>query len=269
MSRNLWFALGFAAAWLVVAALLVLPATHTEAARAWLEGPGRPTVPAAPLPTATPTLEEPGTTETAAPQPTATWLAAPGLAWTSQGRVAGACARLEIDPRREARYAPCGQGLRLALLTEPELRAYARWVEQLAPFVYAVQRDTGQVGMIRLSFTGQGPTQASVDEQAALAAWAEAVYTRLYEQEVAEDLVAQARLLLAGTLEQPIEAIETVSVAAETWPDACLGLAQVGVDCAAVSTPGYRIRLAVAGVQYEVHTDLRGTVRLMPPLEAH
>jgi hypothetical protein len=255
MSRNLWFALGFAAAWLVVAALLLLPIVNTEAARSWLEPIGRPTATAA-QPTH---MSQPDPTPSSQPTPEVS-----GLSWLFQGSMAGACERLEIDAAKAAHYAPCDQGPRLAPLTEPELRTFADAVSQFAPFAYAVQRDQGRVGVVRLTFAGQGRTPATVDQQAELARWAEGVYTRLYQQELRANLVAQARLLLAATSEQPIDEIEVVAASPETWPDACLGIVTAGVDCAQVVTPGYRIRLAVAGTTYELHTDLRGTVRLAP-----
>jgi hypothetical protein len=43
------------------------------------------------------------------------------------------------------------------------------------------------------------------------------------------------------------------------WQDSCLGVQQLGVVCAQVITPGYRVILQAAGTPFvEYHTDLNG-----------
>jgi hypothetical protein len=63
--------------------------------------------------------------------------------------------------------------------------------------------------------------------------------------------------------------IELAGVSQINWTDACLGLAGIdgqGFNCAAVSTPGYRIAARVLGSLYVIHTDADGYhVRLVPP----
>ncbi len=65
---------------------------------------------------------------------------------------------------------------------------------------------------------------------------------------------------LSGRLGVEIEAIAVVSAAFVEWPDSCLGITGEGIVCAQVITPGFRIILEHAGVQYEYHTDTVGNV---------
>jgi formylglycine-generating enzyme required for sulfatase activity/regulator of RNase E activity RraB len=51
----------------------------------------------------------------------------------------------------------------------------------------------------------------------------------------------------------------------QEFPDAALGCAQPGEMAAAVVTPGYKVVLSVGGAQYELHTNVDGTiVRCLP-----
>jgi hypothetical protein len=54
--------------------------------------------------------------------------------------------------------------------------------------------------------------------------------------------------------------ITVVSVEAVDWTDSCLGLGGAAESCLQAITPGYRIMLDAAGVQYEARTDADGTV---------
>ncbi len=63
---------------------------------------------------------------------------------------------------------------------------------------------------------------------------------------------------LADTLHMDKEAVTVVSNMPIEWPDACLGIAQPGIMCAQVITPGALIVLAVNGQHYEYHTDQTG-----------
>jgi hypothetical protein len=68
---------------------------------------------------------------------------------------------------------------------------------------------------------------------------------------------------LAQSLGVDVSQIQVVNFEQVEWPDACLGLPQTDETCAQVLTPGFRVVLDVAGVQYEVRTDETGTnVRL-------
>jgi hypothetical protein len=71
---------------------------------------------------------------------------------------------------------------------------------------------------------------------------------------------AAAIQALARMLGMAASDITVVSSAAVEWPDACLGVAQPGIVCAQVVTPGFIIVLEAQGRQYEYHTDADGSV---------
>lgn len=52
--------------------------------------------------------------------------------------------------------------------------------------------------------------------------------------------------------------ISVVSYEEVTWPDSCLGLGKPNEVCLQVITPGYLIKLAALGSEYEYHTDQSG-----------
>lgn len=70
--------------------------------------------------------------------------------------------------------------------------------------------------------------------------------------------VSAAVAALSDELGLAPERIGVLSYAAVDWPDSCLGAAQPDEMCAQVITPGWRIRLAVDGQQYQMHTDQLG-----------
>jgi hypothetical protein len=53
--------------------------------------------------------------------------------------------------------------------------------------------------------------------------------------------------------------IEVLDYEMVDWPDACLGLASEGEECAQAVTPGWQIHLRAGGAEYESHTDALGT----------
>lgn len=55
-------------------------------------------------------------------------------------------------------------------------------------------------------------------------------------------------------------AIKVISLTPMEWPDSCLGIAQPGMACAEVITPGFLIVLEADGVQYEYHTNQDASV---------
>lgn len=64
---------------------------------------------------------------------------------------------------------------------------------------------------------------------------------------LAEELgIDPAMISLAGF--EPVE-----------WPDSCLGVAEPGIMCAEVITPGYRVVFSAAGSGYELHTNQDGS----------
>lgn len=73
--------------------------------------------------------------------------------------------------------------------------------------------------------------------------------------EDAAAVVALAKADLALRIGIDQEQIAVVSVKAVTWPDTGLGCPEPGMFYAQVLTPGYRILLSHAGVQYTYHSD--------------
>lgn len=68
-----------------------------------------------------------------------------------------------------------------------------------------------------------------------------------------------ARRDLADALRVDLQTVETRLVEAAEWPDGCLGLAKPDEMCTLATVPGYRVTLAVKGVEYVYRTDERGT----------
>ncbi len=64
---------------------------------------------------------------------------------------------------------------------------------------------------------------------------------------------------LAKKLGIDVSKIIVVSIEAVEWPDGCLGVAQKGVYCTQVITPGFRIILQASGQTYEYHTNQSGS----------
>ena len=76
------------------------------------------------------------------------------------------------------------------------------------------------------------------------------------------DLTWEQSLLVARlseTLNVPVEDIMVVSTEAVDWPDGCLGIAEEGIACAEVITPGLRIALETDGRQVEYRMNRDGT----------
>ena len=69
------------------------------------------------------------------------------------------------------------------------------------------------------------------------------------------DVVRLAVESLATELKQPREQISVVRFEPHEWPDSSLGCPQPGRTYLQVITPGYRVILAAAGQQYELHTN--------------
>ncbi len=58
----------------------------------------------------------------------------------------------------------------------------------------------------------------------------------------------------------PTDQIHIVSTEAVTWPNGCLGVVIPGVMCTDIVIDGYRIKLEADGQQFEIHTNLDGTI---------
>jgi formylglycine-generating enzyme required for sulfatase activity len=89
--------------------------------------------------------------------------------------------------------------------------------------------------------------------------------TTLPAAEQPGDTVNRSIAALADALNLDVAAISLVSMAREDFPDAALGCPQPGEVAAAVVTPGYRIILQGVAAQYEIHTNVDGTlIRCLP-----
>jgi hypothetical protein len=64
---------------------------------------------------------------------------------------------------------------------------------------------------------------------------------------------------LSQSLGLPADQITLASTEAVDWPDGCLGLAEEGLVCAQVITPGFRLILEANGRQVEYRTNTDGT----------
>ena len=270
MPKALWFAFGFTVALLLLIALLMGPLMNITAGT----GP-RPVAPADWQPAA---LDP---TPTAEPLPSPTSPSA-RLVWQREGGYSGRCDRLEIDGLSQVSYARCGEGPRMAYLTQEELEQFLLFMARYEPFDYHVEQNPGSISRatVRVTFVGRGARVASPVEQAELARWAEALYERMAREELRADTVAAARLDLAGRKGIVADDIVAHAVESVTWPDSCLGLRVSGVFCAQVPTSGYRIILKVEGEDgpetYEYRADMHKSVRpvegtgamVLPPIAA-
>ncbi len=64
---------------------------------------------------------------------------------------------------------------------------------------------------------------------------------------------------LASALGMDASQITVVSDTQVEWPDSCLGVAQDGVVCAMIVTPGHLITLQANNIEYEFHTNKDGS----------
>jgi hypothetical protein len=72
-------------------------------------------------------------------------------------------------------------------------------------------------------------------------------------------------MVLAAGLGVSTEAITFGEVKPVDWPDASLGCPLPGMAYAEVTTPGYRVTLTAAGIEYAVHLDTAGTAIVCSP----
>lgn len=79
---------------------------------------------------------------------------------------------------------------------------------------------------------------------------------------VPADLTPAEKVAISALSESmgiPASEINPVSAEAVDWPDGCLGLAEEGIACTQVITPGFRILLEAQGRQVEYRTNQDGT----------
>jgi hypothetical protein len=107
----------------------------------------------------------------------------------------------------------------------------------------SVDGGTATAALSPLATQGAGPTAPIVTAQS---------------PDSAADPARLARLIIAAWLGVPEDKIMVVRTEEVEWPDASLGCPQEGQFYAQVIVPGYRITLEAGGVEYVVHTDLRG-----------
>jgi hypothetical protein len=77
------------------------------------------------------------------------------------------------------------------------------------------------------------------------------------------DIPAAARAaitVLMGQLNLTADQIKVVSVQEMEWPDGCLGVVHIGMQCTDVIVPGFLVILEANGVQYEFHTNQDGSL---------
>lgn len=74
------------------------------------------------------------------------------------------------------------------------------------------------------------------------------------------NLLANAQNQVAKALNLAESEVQVLSVQQVQWPNACLGLPQLGETCAQVVTPGYKVVVDVAGQQYEIRANQDGSL---------
>ncbi len=82
-----------------------------------------------------------------------------------------------------------------------------------------------------------------------------------------ERITGQALALLAEWIGAPATEFRLTSIEAVEWPDACLGVANPGVACADVVSPGYRVTLhhvAAPNSPYLIHVSKAGNYAWAP-----
>jgi hypothetical protein len=77
---------------------------------------------------------------------------------------------------------------------------------------------------------------------------------------VANKAVEAARVALAQKLGISTDQVTVGSYEQRDWSDSCLGLGTANESCAAVITPGFKVRMQVGEKPYIYHTDLTGSV---------
>ena len=65
---------------------------------------------------------------------------------------------------------------------------------------------------------------------------------------------------LSEKLNVTVDTIKIVSTEVVTWPDGCLGVQKIGVMCTQSEVPGFNIILEADGKQYEMHTNVNGSI---------
>lgn len=81
----------------------------------------------------------------------------------------------------------------------------------------------------------------------------------------ADAYVERAVMVVAAELNLAPGGVTVEGIESVDWPDAGLGCPLPGMGYAEVITPGYRVTLTAAGVEYAVHLDTLGTAIVCSP----
>ena len=126
-------------------------------------------------------------------------------------------------------FGTCAQSLQMGELTPDEITRLISFRVRYGAVEALTQDNPGGPDNLRLSLRldGTGNQAASEADQAVMLGWAQSVYDRLSAEVRRNEMVALARLDLAGRLGISADAILTDSVESVQWPDTCLGLGGV------------------------------------------
>ena len=75
-----------------------------------------------------------------------------------------------------------------------------------------------------------------------------------------EALIERAKADLAQRWSVQVAQIKAVETKAVVWPDTSLGCRQPGIAYTQILTPGYLVRLAYSGNEFEYHIDIHGNI---------
>ncbi|MEN6479317.1 MAG: PA14 domain-containing protein [Anaerolineales bacterium] len=247
MRRWVWLSGGIGAALIVVAVILMGPA------RSLITG-AQPTATPVDVLTLTATPQPGELPATVTPRPVS-------LEWERTGGREGRCDQLAISASGEASFSTCTLAQQTGQLTADELQRLTTYLGRHSDFEYAIDGASESDPSLTLRLYGQGDRPPTSLEQEAIMFWAQAVFERLVGEAQEVAAVSAARNALAQELGISADEIDLVSVEETTWPDSCLGIAEAGVFCSQVLTPGYRVVLTAGGQTYEYHTDQSGVAR--------
>lgn len=80
------------------------------------------------------------------------------------------------------------------------------------------------------------------------------------DESVPPDLQVRVIEAIAQDLGQPATTLTVESITAQTWPDGCLGLADVDEFCTMALVDGWQITLNVGNISYSYRSNKNGTI---------
>lgn len=183
------------------------------------------------------------------------------LIWHRQGGIAGFCDDVTVLASGAYTVVTCkDQATQRGQLTESQLLQLTRFVNKLQSF----ENDNNDPAVadamsIKTTFKGLGPLEASVEDIATLNNFAALLLIQVKSTgNTYIEPVSKAVDFLSAQLGIAATEIKVTSVEAVEWSDACLGVVIIGMMCADVITPGYRVVLSAQGTSYELHTNQNG-----------